>query len=104
MAKYRVMLVCGSGASSGFMAANIRKAASEEGRDMSVIARSESELENYADDVDCVLIGPHLAYALEDFKERVEEYDIKVAVLSQDAYAKLDGKKGLAEVLKLMGE
>ncbi len=28
MAKHNVLLVCGSGASSGFMAANIRKAAS----------------------------------------------------------------------------
>ena len=31
MAKHDILLVCGSGASSGFMAANIRKAASARG-------------------------------------------------------------------------
>ncbi len=31
MAKHNVLLVCGSGASSGFMAANMRKAASARG-------------------------------------------------------------------------
>ena len=33
MKKLNVLLVCGSGASSGFMAANIRKAAAEKGLD-----------------------------------------------------------------------
>ena len=42
MKKLRVLLVCGSGASSGFMAANIRKAAKEKGMEMEVQARSDS--------------------------------------------------------------
>ena len=40
MKKLRVLLVCGSGASSGFMAANMRKAAVEEGLEMYIKARS----------------------------------------------------------------
>ena len=47
MAKHNVLLVCGSGASSGFMAANIRKAASARGLEITVTARSESEVLNY---------------------------------------------------------
>ncbi len=38
MAEHNVLLVCGSGASSGFMAANIRKAAAARGIKMSVTA------------------------------------------------------------------
>ncbi|MDD6710774.1 MAG: hypothetical protein PUE27_01625 [Sharpea porci] len=45
MAKLNVLLVCGSGASSGFMAANMRKAAKEMGLDYQIKVRSESEFE-----------------------------------------------------------
>ena len=53
MAKHDILLVCGSGASSGFMAANIRKAASARGLEWKVTARSESEILNYVEDIDC---------------------------------------------------
>ena len=56
METIRVLLVCGSGASSGFMAGNIRKAAAERGLEISVNARSESEIENYIDDIDAAEI------------------------------------------------
>lgn len=61
MAKHDILLVCGSGASSGFMAANIRKAASARGLEWKVTARSESEILNYVEDIDCLMVGPHLA-------------------------------------------
>ena len=44
MKKHNVLLVCGSGASSGFMAAIIRKAAAARGLSITVNARSESLL------------------------------------------------------------
>lgn len=46
MEKLRVLLVCGSGASSGFMATNMRKVVTERNLDISIIARSEAEVEN----------------------------------------------------------
>ena len=52
MKKLNVLLVCGSGASSGFMAANMRKAASKQGLEIDIKARSESEIENYIDEID----------------------------------------------------
>lgn len=39
-----ILLICGSGASSGFMAANMRKAAKKKGLNYEIKARSESEL------------------------------------------------------------
>jgi len=53
MNKLNVLLVCGSGASSGFMAANIRKAAARK-LEITVNARSESEIEYYIDEIDCL--------------------------------------------------
>ena len=43
----KVLLICGSGASSGFMAANMRKAAKKAGLDFKIQARSEAELSDY---------------------------------------------------------
>ena len=99
MKKLNVLLVCGSGASSGFMAANIRKAAKEKGIDISVKARSESEIENYIDEIDALMVGPHLAYILDDVEEYVQDTDVKVILMKADYYSTLDGQKALDHLL-----
>ena len=104
MAKHNVLLVCGSGASSGFMATNMRKAAAARGVEITVNARSESTVEDYVEEIDCLMIGPHLAHLKQEMEERCEGYDVKVAVIEKDAYAHLNGDKALDQVLALFGE
>ena len=109
MAEHNVLLVCGSGASSGFMAANIRKAAAARGIKMSgleitVTARSESEVLNYVEDIDCLMVGPHLATVIPSLEEDCEGYDIKIALIDKEAYAKLNGDIALDQILELFGE
>lgn len=102
MAKLRVLLVCGSGASSGFMAANMRKAASEKGLELDIKARSESEILNYIDEIDCIMIGPHLTYALEDIKDDCKGTNVKVIMMKPDYYATLNGPKAIEHLLSEM--
>ena len=104
MAKHNVLLVCGSGASSGFMAANIRKAAKARGLEITVNARSEATVEDYVDDIDCLVIGPHLASIKEDMEEICEGHDIKVLICDRDAYAHLNGDRALDQILAAFGE
>ncbi len=105
MKKLNVLLVCGSGASSGFMAANIRKAASARGLDVSVVARSESEIESYIDDIDVLMAGPHLAYIMDEIDEYAEvNPDLKVILMRGDYYSKLDGEAALDHMLEELGE
>ena len=40
----KILLMCGAGASSGFMAQAMRKAANVQGLDIEIIARSDSEM------------------------------------------------------------
>lgn len=102
MDKLRILLVCGSGASSGFMAANIRKSAIEKGiKNLTVTARSESEIENYIDDIDCLMVGPHLAYLIEEVDEIVGDADVKVALMKPEYYSTLNGEKALEHILSL---
>lgn len=59
----KILLMCGAGASSGFMAQAMRKAAKEQGlNDIEVIARSEAEMTSNLKDTDLVMFGPHLAF------------------------------------------
>lgn len=104
MKKHNVLLVCGSGASSGFMATNIRKAAAARGLSITVNARSESTVEDYVDEIDCLMIGPHLASTLPDMEEICEGYDVKVGVIEQAAYARLNGDAALDQILGMFGE
>ena len=102
MKKLSVLLVCGSGASSGFMAQNMRKAAAARGLEISVAARSESEIENYIDEIDVLMVGPHLAYILDDVEAFVSDESVKVILIRAEDYAVLDGEKVLDHLLEDM--
>jgi len=94
-----VLLICGSGASSGFMAANIRKAAKTRNLNMDIKARGEAEIENYIDDIDALLVGPHLAYIMDDINEITKDADVKVLLMKPSYYSTLDGEAALDDLL-----
>lgn len=104
MTEKTILLVCGGGASSGFMAQNIRKAAKKRNIELNVIARSESELDEYLNEINVLLIGPHLKYMEEDLIAKVTPYNIPAAVIPQTIYGLLEGNKGLDLILELLGE
>ena len=97
MKKLNVLLVCGSGASSGFMAANMRKAASKQGLEIDIKARSESEIENY-------MVGPHLAYILDEVDEYTHGTNVKVILMKADYYSTLNGEKAIAHLMEEMNK
>ena len=102
MKKLNVLLVCGSGASSGFMATNIRRAAVARGVEIDIKARSESEIENYVDEIDALMVGPHLAYILDEVEEYIGDNDVKVILMKPEYYSTLDGDKALDHLIAEM--
>ena len=58
---HRVLVVCGAGASSTFLAHRIRAAARGRDIDVTVSASSTIGLSERLDDIDVLLVGPHLA-------------------------------------------
>jgi PTS system cellobiose-specific IIB component len=104
MAK-QVLLTCGAGASSGFMAAAARKAAKKLDVNIEVKAKSETEVETHLPNTDLLLVAPHLKYMVEEVKGLCEENNVKCAVIPQRIYGALDGK-GLVEfaIKQLEGE
>lgn len=96
-----ILFVCGGGASSSFIAQNVGKAGKKAGLDVNVEAIGETELEDYADGRDVILIGPHLKYLEKDLAEIIAEYDVPYAFISEQDYAKMDGESILKQALKL---
>lgn len=98
-----ILLICGSGASSGFMAASMRKAAKKQGLDYKIKARSESELGDYSNDIDALMVGPHLKAEFDGIKERVPE-TVKVILMKPGYYSLLDGKGAIAHLKQELGD
>ncbi|MBQ9425119.1 MAG: PTS sugar transporter subunit IIB [Erysipelotrichaceae bacterium] len=100
--KISVLLVCGAGASSSFMAAKMRLAAKKKKIDLNVSARAESEIVNFIGDVDAIMIGPHLSVYYEEVKERYSE-ECAVILMKKEYYSTLNGDEAIEHLLQEIG-
>lgn len=96
----KILLACGTGASSGFVAQSMRKAAKAKGLEVSIKATSDTEIQEYASDIDVLLIGPHLKHRFVEIQESVKQFPVKVMLINAEHYAILNGEAVLEEVLK----
>ncbi len=100
----KILLICGVGASSGFIAQQMRRAAKAQGLEVTIVARSESELLDNVKDSDCLLIGPHLAYQEEMIRDSIAPYGVPYAFIPEEIYGAIDGAGALEVALKLINE
>lgn len=96
MSTYHILLCCGAGMSSGFLAQRAQKAADERKLAVEIDAKSQSVVEDVIEEYDLLLLGPHYECHLDEFEEMAEPFDIPVAVIPQSIYGALDGN-GLVE-------
>lgn len=102
---YKILLACGVGASSGFIASNMRKAAKKRGIEVEVKAVPDSELYQYINDYQILMLGSHLEYKLEEVRSKVVAQcgEKPVVVIDKKAYAILDGESVLDTALSIIG-
>lgn len=93
MSQKRILLCCGAGMSSGFLASATAKAAKAKGYNWYVTAKSASVAIDEMPDYDCCLLGPHYHSRLSEFKSAAEEMesDVALAVIPQNIYGDIDG-------------
>ena len=94
----RILVVCGAGASSTFVAQRVRHAARDRGIDCTAFAGTEQSLPIDLDAADVVLVGPHLAHALERIEQEAAARGTTVVLLPPDIFTDLDGTRALALV------
>ena len=99
-----ILLACGVGASSGFIAQKMRKAAEKKGLEIEIRAVSDTEILENIEGVGVLLIGPHLKHKFEEIQEEVSGYKVKTAIIDRKYYATLDGEAVLKTALDMMGE
>ncbi|WP_298743386.1 PTS sugar transporter subunit IIB [uncultured Microbacterium sp.] len=92
----RILVVCGAGASSTFVAQRVRHAAQAAGRDMSAIAGTEQSLPIDLDAADVVLVGPHLVQSLPRIEQDAASRGATVVLLPADIFTDFDGTRALA--------
>lgn len=100
----KILVICGAGASSTFMAQRLRRAAADQALDVSVEAGAESQVLSGTlslDGVDVLLIGAHLADHEPALRAVAEPLGTAVAVLPGDVFGVEGGARALELVLSI---
>lgn len=94
----RILVVCGAGASSTFVAQRLRHAAHAAGREISAVAGTRASLPIDLDAADAVLIGPHLRAEFDRIRDEAAQRGAVSVLLPADVFTDLDGTRTLALV------
>lgn len=87
----KIIVVCGAGASSTFIAQRLQRAARAQGVDDVATAASVQTLAAHVPGADLILVGAHVRDALEEI--RSDAAGTRVLVLPDDAAADRDGRR-----------
>jgi len=95
----KILVICGAGASSTFVAQRLHRAAESAGLDWETTAgTAQSVTESSAD---LILVGPHLKERAVDLREVLP---MPIAVLPDDIFNDRDGKRTLAFVRAVLAD
>ncbi|MGV8910082.1 MAG: PTS sugar transporter subunit IIB [Propionicimonas sp.] len=97
----RILVVCGAGASSTFVAQRINSAARARKLAYIATATNQASLED-VEASDLILVGPHLAPHLDQIISVAA--GVPVVLLDADVYADLDGTRTLARIEAAVGD
>lgn len=94
----RILVVCGAGASSTFVAQRVRHAASERGLACTAVAGTERSLAIDLDSADVVLVGPHLSPSFEGIERDAAARGAVALLLPEDVFTDQSGVRTLGLV------
>lgn len=97
-----ILLCCGAGMSSGFLAQNMRKSAKKQKVQVRVDAVAESDVDSYLSNSNILLVGPHLTYMFERLQNKADQLNIPMIIIPEDIYGSLDGERLLKLSLENM--
>ncbi|WP_339021324.1 PTS sugar transporter subunit IIB [Spiroplasma endosymbiont of Atherix ibis] len=88
----KVLLACNAGMSTSILVKNMQNYAFEEDINVEIKAVSINEAKLNGNNWDIVLLGPQIAYELDEIKTY---FDTPVFVIDKEDYAKANGEKVL---------
>jgi PTS system cellobiose-specific IIB component len=97
-----ILVVCGAGASSTFLASRIRALAKDRGLDLTARATSIFDVASQLPDARVLLVGPHLASTFAELEATAAEHSVPAALLPDDAFEPAGATAALDLALSLM--
>ncbi|WP_394278910.1 PTS sugar transporter subunit IIB [Microbacterium sp.] len=92
----KILVVCGAGASSTFVAQRVRAAAQRLARNVVVVAGTPSRVSAEVEAGDVVLVGPHLRSALPHVRADAASRGAHAVLLPADIFDDREGARALA--------
>ena len=99
----KILIICGAGASSTFVAHRVRRTAGERGIEVEVAAGNPSNLPAALAGIDVLLIGPHLPELYDEIREAAGSQGVGVVLLPDTIFAARDGEQALELALAAAG-
>lgn len=91
----RIIVVCGAGASSTFVALRVRRAAASRGLDVTARAVPLGDLDAAMVDADVLLLGAHLADSTAQLEQRAKNAGVALAVMPESVFTSPTGDDAL---------
>lgn len=99
----KILVVCGAGASSTFVAQRVRKAAGARRLDVTAEACPLSGIEARYAGVDVILVGPHLTAYVDGIRSSARSAGVAVAVMPASVFSSPVGDEALDLALSAAG-
>lgn len=94
----KVLIVCGAGASSTFLALRLRRVARERDLDLIVEAGTLSDVDERLAATSILLVGPHLAAQFDELNARAAAVGVRAALVPDTVFG-TDGAEIAADIV-----
>lgn len=101
---YKIALVCENGASTGMVVKKMREAAISKGIQVEITAYPYTQLENFIEESDAILLGPQLAFKKEIILKTFSEHANKIDVIKSMDFGMMNGEKILNDAITLINK
>ena len=97
-----ILVVCGAGASSTFLASRIRKLAENRGLDITAKAASTEDVAARLPEAGLLLVGPHLESSFALLEAQAAQANIPASLLPSTAFGPTGAEDALARAISLL--
>lgn len=96
----KVLLVCNAGMSTGIMQVKLEEEAKKKNIKAQILAIPISEIEEYLNDTDCILLGPQVKFAEKDVKKMAS--NIPVFTINSQDFGLMRADKVFKQIEKIL--
>ncbi|MFR7592057.1 MAG: PTS sugar transporter subunit IIB [Longibaculum sp.] len=98
-----ILLACAMGMSTSLVVNKMKEAAEAQNKNYKIWATDIDSLEDEEDSFDIVMIGPQVAWRIDEVEDAVDG-KAPIVIIDKDIYGKCDGAAVIAQAEKVLGK